>query len=249
MRYIKILTALSLVCAFQTSAVAGDWFGLYAGASQITKNLTGDWTTTETRDPIGFEIDSTSDTTASLESEESDTGLLVGFNVSLGSFVLGVEAVQESIEHNDSIDDRIPGLGDTSSDPTSYVRFHAESDDTNLRLRAGYLIIPNLLLYAVTGKAELDVTVTSTCPADTNVCNPADGTQSFSRKKSLSDNATGAGVEFQLLGFAVRAERLEVDYGDFSFNAFPDQIGSSFGADATVGLEAEFTQLSASYQF
>jgi outer membrane immunogenic protein len=252
MRYMKILTAFTLVCAFQAgSAVAADWDGFYIGVNQASRTVTGDWTTTETREPDGTVIeDPTSDTEASLKDEESDRGWRVGYNLNLGNFVLSLEAVQEASELNNSIDDRIPGLGYSDSDPTSFVEVHAENDDTNLRLRAGYLVMQQLLFYVAAGKADLDVEVTSTCPADTNVCNPFLGTQSSSNETSLSGDVTGFGLEYQLFDFLLlRVERLEVDYGDVSFTALPEQAVTSFGADATVAVEADVTQFGVSYQF
>lgn len=250
MRYSKIFNILSLICALQAgSAVAADWSGLYLGVNQATKTVTGEWTTTETRDSLGFETEPTSDTEATLESEESgDKELRIGVNMNPGNWVFGFEAVKESIVHEDSINDRIPGLGDATSDPSSRVDFHAASDDVNLRLRGGYLIMPQLLFYVTAGRTDLDVAVTSTCPDDTNVCTSGE-TESFTNEKTMSATAVGLGLEYQLFGFLLRAEYQEADYGDFSFTAFPDRLGSSAGADATMAVKSELMQVGLSYQF
>lgn len=249
MRYTKLLTILfPLICAFHAgSAVAADWSGLYIGVNQATKTVTGEWTTTETRDSFGFTTEPSSDPEATLESEESGEGLRIGLNANPGNWVFGFEAVKEQIRHEDSIDDRIPGLGNTSTGPTSSVAFRAESDDVNLRLRGGYLILPQLLFYVTAGRSELDVAVTSTCSESDNVC--ADGTSSYTNERTLSDTAVGLGLEYQLFGFLLRAEYQEVDYGSFSFTALPEQLGSSDGADATMAVKSELMQFGLGYQF
>jgi opacity protein-like surface antigen len=247
MRNTNILIVLSLICAFQGgSAAAADWSGLYIGVNQATETLSGDWTTTETRDSLGFEKEPSSDTEATLESEESGNGVRIGLNGNPGNWVFGLEAVKESIRHEDSIDDRIPGLGVPSSKSPSHVEFRAENDDVNLRLRGGYLVLPQLLFYVTAGPAKLDVEVTSTCSDGDNVC--ADS-KSFNNEKTLNGKAVGLGLEYQLFGFLLRAEYVEADYDDFSFTAIPDQLGSSDGADATMAVKTELTQLGLSYQF
>jgi hypothetical protein len=248
MRNSKIFISLPLICAFHaSSAVAVDWSGLYLGANQATKTLNGEWTTTETRDSFGLGTEPTSDTQAMLESEQKGDGLRIGVNLNPGNWVFGFEAVKESIRHEGSIDDRIPGLGEPSTGSTSRVDFRAESDDVYLRLRGGYLILPRLLFYVTAGKAELDVGVTSTCSPDDNVCD--EGTPAFTNEKTLSGTAKGLGLEYQLFGFLLRAEYQETDYGDFSFTALPHRLGSSNGADATMTVKSETTQFGLSYQF
>jgi outer membrane immunogenic protein len=247
MRFLKILIGLPLIWAFNTSsAVAADWSGLYIGVNQATKTLTGDWTTTETRDSLGFETEPTSEPKATFESEADGDGVRIGLIGNPGLWVFGLEAIQEEIRHEDSIDDRIPGLGDPASDPASHVDFRASSDGVNLRLRAGYLVMPQLLFYLTAGQVELDVEVTSTCPDDGNVCSE---TESYSNEKTMNGTAAGVGLEYQLYGFSLRAEYVEADYGDYSFTALPDQLGTSEGADATVAISTELMQIGMSYQF
>jgi outer membrane immunogenic protein len=249
MRYLKILISLPLICVcYASSAVAADWSGLSIGVNKATKTLTGDWTTTETRNSFGFEMEPSSDTEASFESEESGDGLRIGLNGNPGNWVFGLEAVKEEIRHEDSVDDRIPGLGNSASSPASHVEFRASSDGVNLRLRGGYLIMPQLLFYVTAGKTELDVEVTSTCPDDGNVCTSGE-TESYSNKRTLSDTAVGLGLEYQLFGFALRAEYIEADYGDYSFTALPEEFAVNDGADATMALSTELMQFSLSYQF
>jgi opacity protein-like surface antigen len=247
MRYLKILV-LPLICMCASSVLAADWSGLSIGVNHATKNLRGEWTTTETRNALGFETEPTSDTEATFKSEESGKGLRIGLNGNPGNWVFGLEAVEEEIRHEDSVDDRIPGLGNSGSDPASHVEFRASSEGVNLRLRGGYLIMPQLLFYLTAGKSELDVEVVSTCPDDANVCISGE-TESHSNKRTLIDTAVGLGLEYQLHGFALRAEYLEANYGHYRFTALPDQFAVSSGADAVIAIKTELMQFSLSYQF
>jgi outer membrane immunogenic protein len=251
MQYIKnIAGTFALVCLFSSApAMAADWTGFYVGVHQADMDLEADWTTTEAREDDGLEIPFTSNEEASFKDSQSEVGVLIGFNFKLGPLVVGAQASNESFKFEDSIDDRIPGLGDVTSDPTSYVDFAAESDDVWVNLRAGFLVIPNVLVYATTGEAELDVVVTSTCPADTNVCNPAEGTQSSSSSKNMSGTFTGLGVEVAIGSIILRVERLDADFGSFDFTALSDQNGVSFGADAKIDVETEVTRLGVTYEF
>jgi opacity protein-like surface antigen len=248
MRFLKILIGLHFICALHAgSALAADWSGLYIGVNQATKTVTGDWTTTETRDSLGFETEPSSDPEAMFESEApGDNSLRIGLIGNPGNWVFGLEAFEEAIRHEDSID-RIPGLGDPASDPASHVEFRAESEGVNLRLRAGYLALPQLLFYLTAGRPELEVEVTSTCSESDNVCD--EGTPAHSNKRTLSATALGLGLEYQLYGFSLRAEYIEADYGEFSFTALPDQFTTSAGADATMAVKTELMQVGVSYQF
>jgi outer membrane immunogenic protein len=249
MRFLKILMGLPLFCVcYASSAGAADWSGLYIGVNQATKTVTGDWTTTETRDEFGFETQPSSDPEATFESEADGDALRIGLIGNPGNWVFGLEAIEEAMRHEDSVDDRIPGLGDPSSDPSSHVDFRAESEGVNLRLRAGYLAMPQLLFYLTAGQAELAVEVTSTCPNDGEVCDSGE-TESHSNERTLSGTALGLGLEYQLYGFSLRAEYVETDFGEFSFTALPDQFTASAGADATMAVKSELMQVGLSYQF
>jgi outer membrane immunogenic protein len=259
MRYIKMVTAFSLICVFQASpALAADWSGFYAGIVMNSITVETDWTTLETRDPGGVEIPTTSDPTASLESTETGVGVILGYNWNFGSWVIGVEGSGGRTEHDDTIGDRIPGLGNSSSDPTSSVNVKIQTDGMALRFRGGYLLTPDLLLYGSYGNTDLDFEITSTCPGDTNVCNPSEGDRSFTNPGDANNTAIGVGVEYAINRFlsheanrlVVRLQYSAVDFGTSNgFIALPDDSGSSFGADAKTGFEATYTQLGLTYAF
>ena len=96
MRFMKILIGLPLICVFHaSSAVAADWSGLYIGVNQATKTVTGDWTTTETRDEFGFQTEPSSDPEAMFESEANGDALRIGLIGNPGNWVFGLEAFEE----------------------------------------------------------------------------------------------------------------------------------------------------------
>jgi outer membrane immunogenic protein len=247
MRYSRILPALALAYMFSAgSAMAADWAGFYVGINQASQELDANWTTTATRDPDGENIGVDSDAKESLGGDESATGLRIGYNWNFDQWVVGVEAITGSSEYTSSID-RIPGLDIAGNE--SFVDINAESGGTSLRVRGGYLVMPELLLYTTVGKVELDVDVTTTCPVDDDVCNSDDGTQSFDRSTSLSEMDIGFGVEYAINRFLIHLEIFDVDLGDFRFTAIPDQDNSSFGADARISAKIDTMQFGVSYKF
>jgi len=106
------------------------------------------------------------------------------------------------------------------------------------------------LIYSSLGIAQLKIETTSTCPADTNVCNPADGFQSFDEDEQLTGWAPGIGAEHFLSdNLVLRAEYRYADYGDFDFTAIPARSNSSFGAESSIDVVSETFSLGAAYKF
>lgn len=244
-----LVTALMSVSCLSSVAVASDWNGPYIGVSAGIKSLDADWTTTATYNPPGAPIPASSDSTESYSDDDNNTGLFVGYNWQVGSaWVLGAELDQHWSDNQDTSYDRIPGLGLVGPVPPSNASVQAQ-DDMSLRFRAGYLVGKNWLIYGTLGYSEQDVDVTSTCPADTTVCNPAVGTQIFKDSKTMSGATYGLGVETLVAEhWQFRAEYRLTDYGDFSFRAIPPTV-STFGADAEVDVETEIFEIGAAYKF
>ncbi len=248
MRHTRILTVLALLCACSAGgAPAADWSGFYVGINRASTSLDTNWSTTEIRDPIsGDEIEAASNTEESLESDESVTGLRIGYNWSFNRWFAGLEAVAGATEHTSFIS-HIPGLD--FSDDESFVELRAETEDVNLRLRGGYLAMPELLLFVTAGNTKLDVGVTTTCPSDFSVCNPLDEPRSFDNSKNLNGVVIGFGAEYEIDHFLVHLEIVNADFDDFSFTAIPFEPIGSFGADATISSQVKTLQVGASYGF
>jgi opacity protein-like surface antigen len=211
-----------------------------------------DWKTNQTLDPDGTPIQPGSDTTESLDDSGSSYGLFAGYNHILdnGPWVLGAEFSATKSDASDEINDRIPGLGDPDSNPTSFSEVETDGLALGLSLRGGYMIQPNTMVYSSLGLSQLKVKTTSTCPADTNVCNPADGLQSFDEDERLTGWTLGIGVEHFLSdNLVLRAEYHYADYGDFDFTAIPAQSNSSFGAKSSIDVVSKTLSLGAAYKF
>jgi outer membrane immunogenic protein len=245
----KRLSTLALVCMLNASpAMAADWSGFYVGINMSSNTVETDWTTTETRDGDGDVFTPTSDPQASLESTEIGSGFIIGYNWSIGSnWLFGVEGSTGHSNHEDSIDGRIPGLGDPNSDSTSFVEVKTETDGLALRARAGYLLTSDLLLYGTFGKTSLELEITSTCTTDTTVCA---GNEAYRNTGSGNANAIGVGVEYAINNFVLRLQYSDANFSDSnSFTALPNVSGFSLGADAEVDFAVSFVQLGLCYDF
>lgn len=226
--------------------------GFYAGLSLGYQSTDMDWKTDQTLDPDGIPIGPSSDTSESLGDSGASYGLFAGYNLVIGNgpWILGAELTATKSDANDEINDRIPGLGDPNSTPTSFSEVEADGLALGLSVRGGYMIQPNTMIYSSLGVSRLEVETTSTCPADTNVCNPADGVQSFDDDENLNGWTLGVGAEHYLSeNLVLRAEYRYADYGDFDFTAIPAQVNSSFGADASVEVVRQTFELGAAYKF
>ena len=121
--------------------------------------------------------------------------------------------------------------------------------DASLRARAGYLINPMILAYATGGAAFQHVEAIATCPADTTVCNPAVGTQSFSNSTNRTGWTVGGGLEAMFMrNWLARIEYRYSDLGSFSFTAIPFSI-STFGANATLSTKTQIVTAGLGYKF
>ncbi|HEX5055646.1 MAG TPA: outer membrane beta-barrel protein [Gammaproteobacteria bacterium] len=225
------------------------WSGFYAGISIGSRTLKADWTTTEVRDPDGFEADPLSDPQASLEDSKVEPGLYLGYSWNPGNWVFGLEIISQYYKNSASIDDRIPGLGDPDSNPRSYVVVNTENSDSfDPRVRAGFLPIPQLLLFSTLSRTGLDVEVTAVCPEDGNVCNPFLETPVSHRAATTLDaTVIGLGAEYKLDRLQLRLEYLYADYGSFDFTAMQENTLLSFGADAQMDLTTRTLVLGLSY--
>jgi outer membrane immunogenic protein len=222
------------------------WSGFYIGIWGGGRTADTDWETTDAYEddgsPIPFESDpSASDTTTSFRG-----AVYAGYNWQFApTWVAGLEA-DVGYAKNDGEIDRIPGLDDTGD---SFAETEL-SWDASIRGRVGFLVTPTMMLFGTGGVAFLNGEFGATCPADTNVCNPADGTQSFSEDETLVGWTVGGGVEAALVGnWLVRAEYRYSDFGSSDFEAIPATSGSSFGADAEVDVKTHTFGVGVAYKF
>jgi outer membrane immunogenic protein len=172
------------------------------------------------------------DPDASLSSTAFRVSGYAGYNWQISpAWLWGVEADIGWADNKDKESSRIPGLGVLDAGSFAEV---SGSWDASVRLRGGMLLTPILLGYVTGGVAFQHLEATATCPADTTVCNPALGPQSFSSSTTRTGWTVGAGLEALLSAHClVRVEYRYADLGDFSFVAIPP-TSSTFGANASV---------------
>jgi outer membrane immunogenic protein len=108
----------------------------------------------------------------------------------------------------------VPG-GTPAFDSTS-VKF---GDDFSLRLRGGFLVTPDVLLYGTGGVAFQRVSVSASCNSLFSVACGFDHSQTFS--KWLPGWTVGAGVEWKLFhNWLVRGEYRYADFGTYKPTIF-----------------------------
>lgn len=223
--------------------------GPYAGVSATYIKADIDWETTDTYAPNGTPIPASSDPKEGLSDSSFALGVFGGFNHQLNNeWLVGVELAYRMVDLSDDISDRIPGLGE-ANDPNSFSEVEAEKE-LGLGVRAGYLLQEDMVVYGSLNIIQLDAEASVTCPADTTVCNPADGTQTFKNDDTLRGWGLGLGVEKVLAEkFVIRGEYRYADYGDFDFTAFPADPTSRFGAESQVDVESHSLEIGGAYLF
>lgn len=248
---LKGLLATATATVLASTVQAADYFsGPYAGVFLGNKSLDADWKTTQQLDPGGFSMPAISDPEETYSDSAFGYGVFGGYNWRLasGPWVVGVELLVDQADLSDKTPERIPGLSDPSSNPTSYTKVETDHGIT-LDFRGGYLLSENTMVYGSLGYATLDVEATSTCPADTVVCNPATGTQSASESETMDGWSLGLGAEHHLSErLVVRGAYRYVDYGDFSFTALPYHL-DSYGAKAELDVVTQSVELGILYSF
>lgn len=223
--------------------------GAYLGAGLGLEKADFEWETTATFTPDGQPMAPRSATEESLSDSSSVLSIFAGYNFPLSDkVIIGAEVAYSATDFSDDIPDRIPGLGQPNN-PNSFSEVEA-GDNLRFGIRGGYLLADDLMLFTTISRVEMDAEWTTTCPADTTVCNPSFGTQSFSDEEELSGWALGLGVEKAFgSNLLVRGEYRYSDYGDFDFTAFPFDPNSRFGAEAEIEAESDALEIGVSYLF
>lgn len=208
------------------------WTGSYIGVGLGLRTLDADWTTTATFSPPGGPIPPSTDPNASLSDTAFRASLYAGYNWQMSpAWLIGLEADIGWAKNKTAEGSRIPGLGVVGGGSFAGVE---GTWDASVRARLGVLLTPTWLVYGTGGVALQRLEASVTCPADTTVCNPAAGTQSFSKSETRTGWTVGAGMEVMLMANMIgRLEYRYSDFGDFPFRAIAPS-STTFGADAKV---------------
>ncbi len=238
------------------------WTGPYVGLALGGKWTDANWTTTRLIDPPSLSVG-----TAFIDASSPDRfrpqgvrlGGYAGYNWQVDRWVLGFEADAAWSSATDTHPGvpgcRIecvagfpgPGIG------SSFVR---SNWDASLRGRAGYLVMPELLVYGTGGAAWQRVQVSGTCAntLDDPLClvSPPFTVKTQTDRYTRTGWTLGAGVEHKFGGWLLRGEYRYSDFGKLEGVLFSNQPVADPGADAlhySVRLHTHIVTLGVGYKF
>lgn len=227
-----------------------DWDGPYAGIAMGAQHTKYDWKTTDYANPNGSPIPLMGSTKETLDSNDYLTEVFLGYNWTVApQLIAGLEAHARYAHARDTQD--VPGV--SAGYPTIAGNTNVEVKTNwsgDLRVRGGYLVQPDMLVYASTGVAFTQLDTTVTCPADTNVCNPAFGSIDNSDSQNATGWLAGVGLEAALTdNLSARIEYLYTDYGNISVDGLPAKDFASYGFNGDVDLTTQSLTAGLAYQF
>lgn len=230
-------------------AADDNWSGVYLGASLGSRSVDSDWTTTSYSAPNGALLPFLTDPNAEIKSTAVYGGAFVGMNwVVAPSLLIGIEG-SLGTGNNKETHTTIPGTVTITPTIYSYVEVNP-STQFDLVGRVGYLVTQKINLYGSVGFSALKMDVTATCPADTNFCNPAFGTQQHSESDTMTGWTAGIGAEMSVFThMLIRLDARYADYGTFSFGGLPAISGVSYGFTSDVSPKSTTVTLGAAYKF
>ena len=223
-------------------APADSWTGFYVGAELGAKWANSTWTATSLLDAVPPGVVKTIDASSPRDYNLSGGrfGVNAGYNVQDKMWVYGIEA---DIAWTDvtSTQGGFPGLlfNTLSPGPGADLTSVRMRWDASVRGRLGFLVTPELLLYATGGVAWQNIETAGTCQnsvADPLCVFSGPGNAPF---LSQTNGVTrmgwtiGGGLEWKVYGnWRVRGEYRYSDFGTLSDVFFPGQPTLFFGAPA-----------------
>jgi outer membrane immunogenic protein len=135
------------------------------------------------------------------------------------------------------------GPGPFTGDSTSLKL----GDDYSFRVRAGFLVLPQLQLYVAGGPAAQRITATMVCNGNTGAA-CFNGVLTDSKTATMVGWTVGAGIEWKLLDhILLRGEYRYNDYGTYKQNAF---IGSGQIEEfANIHVKTQMATVGIAYLF
>lgn len=216
-----------------SSVFSPEWTGIYLGGSLGARKDMIDW-----RALSGGAL-SGADAQASVNSQTARLGVFSGINFQLGTVVLGVEGDLGWGKNSRLGIQRLVGFPSASGDQMEIDT----NVDGSVRLRAGVLVLPTLLLYGTGGIAYQHLDITAKCTAAGPLC-------VANRVDQVSSNRTGVtlggGLETLFLNkFVARVEYRWTGYGgqDVSFFSGADAFKAHMDQTShvvSVGLAYKF---------
>jgi outer membrane immunogenic protein len=172
--------------------------------------------------------------TGTLSDGAFTAGVQAGFNLQAAGLVFGLEADTQSFRLGASQSVTVPGLATVVTSFDTDWLFTARS-------RVGLPIAPSLLVYATTGFALTDLSVS----------NSVTTIGAASQRGLVTGKVFGAGAEWALSrNWTLRGEYLFLDFGNVSVNAPTVQPASDYNtARTTADLTAQVVRMGLNYKF
>lgn len=257
---LKRVTAAALIggtmVAWASSAQAQSvsWTGYYLGGGVGSRWSDVDWSTESIYAPVAFPAPGyytpLYGPNATLGSSGFRGTLFGGYNWQSGNMIWGVEA-DLGIANSKETLSGTPGVNYFGNTPGD--RFSTELGlDGSFRLRGGVLVLPSLLAYATGGLALQQVTMTSSCGAQTTptFCNFGIGLGQLSESTTatLIGWTLGGGLEAALNNhWTARAEYRFSDFGTYDHQFFSGNSQLQWTGGASISTQ--ILNVGLSYKF
>lgn len=238
---------LATLPAPEAQAQNMNWSGWYAGAGVGYSEVKGNWKNKQayihTGAPIVFPGSDQSD---DMRTDGVIASLNLGYNwVVAPKWIVGAEAAWFYADQDNKSND-IPGLIPIGN---SYAKFTAK-DGAYLKGRIGYLVAPSTMIYGSAGAIYQRFNAKTVCPADFPVCDPIDGTQSYSSSPNKWGWTLGAGVEHAFTNRWIgRVDYSYANFGSSSFWAMVPVMGVSHGSYARIAPTSQSLVFGVNYKF
>jgi outer membrane immunogenic protein len=192
----------------------------------------------------------------SFDSVSVKGGPFIGYNYQIGSqWVVGVEGDWQYAD-NRRTNAGIPGVEDptVAGEPGLDSSTIRENWDASIRARAGFLVMPNLLLFGTGGAAFANVSATALCGTAYPVgwCAGADpliGTPQTASTTRVGWTV-GGGLEYMIApNWLIRAEYRYADYGSFSSTLFSGVVANVDAISFNTHLRTNTASVGFAYKF
>jgi outer membrane immunogenic protein len=234
-----------------------NWTGFYVGGALGGKWANTTWTTTSTSDFPGTIVDASSP--RDYRPSGFRAGGYTGYNWQIASWVVGLEA-DLAWANNTATSVGIPGCSilcfPGAPGPGVDVAYVKMGWDASVRARLGYLMTPDLLIYATGGVAWQNIETSGTCQhslADPQ-CTVAAGfpfdTQTNS--KTLTGSTIGGGLEKMYGNWLLRGEYRYSRFGNLNGVLNFGAAGAPAGTDVSrynLSVNTNIVTVSLAYKF
>jgi outer membrane immunogenic protein len=254
---IVLLTFLEPLGIGPPALAETDWSGFYAGGMLGRPFIDTNWETTcvgITCPDAGGVFAGHLKTENPYEFEDTSTryGAFAGVQLQMASFVVGIEG-DYGRAHNQSAASGIPGaemagLGDNGPDSAD-VRIDW---DASIRARAGYLLTPQLLVFATVGKAwvKQETAVSCSIAFPSGWCSPENVGKTAGDSEVIEGWTWGTGLEALLDGhWMLRVEYRRSEFERMDSTYFEGVLHNADRINASTDTQVDTISIGLAYNF